>query len=860
MLFIRYSVVSLTCFFYCYTLSSQTIKGSIQSQDGIALGFAGIFIVGSNKGTTANEAGHFELKLDSSGVYKIGVTLLGYKTHTEEVTLQKNETQKITIQLKDQAYEISEVQIGINKEDPAYPIMRHAIAHRKIYLEEVKAYECRVYIKGMQRITHVPKRVLMMKVPEDVQPGIVYLSESLSQLYVQPPNQVKEELISSKVSGDNRAFTFNRAGAIRFNVYENVLPSYGLNQRGFISPLANNAMMYYDYKLVGEIREGQYTVFKIKLLPKRKHDPAFRGHIYIIKDLWRVHSTDLYLDKSNNIEYVDTLKIVQEYKQLENGIWMPTAQRFIFNLEILGFRGNGYFVALYSNYKAVSRYNAKFYGLKELDVKQDLSMGSGKKQQKVVKNQKKDALAGTDTIQSIFPKNFFDKEILTVPKGANQLSDSAWDALRPVALSEEEQADYAEKDSIAIIEENKDYKDSIDRISNKYRPSNLYLNSYTYTNSYRNISFTIRPLTATLQYNTIEGFVVSPNAEIKKELEENIRYLIITPEVRYGKASQQFYAKLNGKYIYNAPLNRTISAEGGMFVKQFNQDEPISVFLNTTYSLFNEQNFMRLYQSRYASLKWQSEVTNGLRIEVGSTYENRTPLANNSNFTLYRGPSRPFMPNELFINGSYTNFAAHTAWIQELDISYVHGQRYINRPDMRIRFRSKYPTFKLSYRMARPIAGSNANFDMLEAGFKWLKPLKIYGSMRFEAYSGFFPNTSQAYIQDLKHFEGNQTHFSRRFDRFELLDYYLLSTTNAYSAIHFRHHFNGFWFNKVPILRKLKWQEVLSINYLNTSASGNYFELGVGIEHIFKIFRIDFYQAYGQDVPYMQGIRLGFGM
>jgi hypothetical protein len=75
--------------------------------------------------------------------------------------------------------------------------------------------------------------------------GIVYLSESQSKLSFMRPDDVHEELISSKVSGSNRAFSYNRASDLRVNFYENTQVWEGLSNRPLVSPIADNALFYY---------------------------------------------------------------------------------------------------------------------------------------------------------------------------------------------------------------------------------------------------------------------------------------------------------------------------------------------------------------------------------------------------------------------------------------------------------------------------------------------------------------------------------------------------------------------------------------------------------------------------------------
>jgi hypothetical protein len=88
-------------------------------------------------------------------------------------------------------------------------------------------------------------------------------------------------------------------------------------------------------------------------------------------------------------------------------------------------------------------------------------------------------------------------------------------------------------------------------------------------------------------------------------------------------------------------------------------------------------------------------------------------------------------------------------------------------------------------------------------------------------------------------------------------------------------HFEGFFLNKIPLMRKLKWREValfkgvagdLRNNHINLmdfplglqSLDKPYYETGVGIENIFKILRIDaLWRLSYRDNPNIQtfGIR-----
>jgi hypothetical protein len=102
--------------------------------------------------------------------------------------------------------------------------------------------------------------------------------------------------------------------------------------------------------------------------------------------------------------------------------------------------------------------------------------------------------------------------------------------------------------------------------------------------------------------------------------------------------------------------------------------------------------------------------------------------------------------------------------------------------------------------------------------------------------------------------EGNET-YAMDYEAYNLMNYYEFAS-DFYQNIYVEHHFQGFFLNKIPILRKLKWREVLYAKFLHGSivqANKNlwvfpstlgelttpYIEAGVGIENIFKIIRID---------------------
>lgn len=107
----------------------------------------------------------------------------------------------------------------------------------------------------------------------------------------------------------------------------------------------------------------------------------------------------------------------------------------------------------------------------------------------------------------------------------------------------------------------------------------------------------------------------------------------------------------------------------------------------------------------------------------------------------------------------------------------------------------------------------------------------------------------------LKIHEGNETYW---FDEmaFNLMNYNEF-VSNTYASFYYTHHFVGFFLNKIPLMRKLKWREVGFVKGVMGTVDDKilkyaafpkdqtftlekpYFEAGVGIENILKFIRVD---------------------
>ena len=88
-----------------------------------------------------------------------------------------------------------------------------------------------------------------------------------------------------------------------------------------------------------------------------------------------------------------------------------------------------------------------------------------------------------------------------------------------------------------------------------------------------------------------------------------------------------------------------------------------------------------------------------------------------------------------------------------------------------------------------------------------------------------------------------------------LLNYYSFSTYTQYIEGHIEQNFSGFILNKIPLIRKLKLQEIVDVNYLSTPAIKNYTELGFGLQYL--NFRLMYSTSFNSGSNVHSAIRLG---
>lgn len=818
--------------FAAFTTSAQRIEGTVKDNQGNILPFASILVKGTTLGVTANNRGEFSITL-APGSYTLECRYVGYTSQEKQIIAgAMNETVHFILSV--QQLTLKEVIIKEGGEDPAYEIIRQAIKKRPYYDRQVKAFETKVYIKGLIKLRNLPDKIFGKKIPEEDRKdmgidssgkGIVYLSESITKVSAKEPDKVKLEVVSSRVSGSN-GFGFDFPAFISF--YKNNVNVFTeqLNPRGFVSPIADGALNFYKYKFLGSFFEDGEEIDVIKVIPKRSYEPLFSGIINITENDWRIYSCNLTLTKTSQLEILDTLQISQIQTPVEKDVWRIKNQVLHFSFNQLGLSAEGNFVNVYSDYN----------------------------------------------LHPDFSKRFFDRVVVKYDTAVNKKPHAYWDSIRPIPLEPEEIKDYKTKDSAFAARKDSTVR-NMDSLRRKQGPvkigqilwSGVNRTHYSIANPYQ-ITFT--PLLKTLQYNTVEGLAINPSLVLSKYAKKLKTKISFIADARYGFNNQHINPwagfTFNSYDVFDPDKkikHESFYIAGGKRVSQFFKESDQTGLSNSIGTLLYGRNDMKIYENYFAKTGFSKKWESGTTFLIEGEYEDRLPVDNTTDFILNKKWLSRFTPNYP-VEIMTSQFMRHQAVVLHAAVSFTPGQRYIQFPNYKMAIGSKYPTVTFDYTKGlKNIFGSDVDYDKWSLNVADEANLKLAGSIKYSATIGGFLNNHSVFAQDYKHFYSSFSHVAGEYVKsLQMVSEYQFSNTSPfYTEFLFEHHANGLLTNKIPFFKKLNWNLVEGANLLYINPGTRYAEVFVGLENIFKMFRIDAVAGFQNGFKPVFTYRIGFG-
>ncbi len=341
------NVLKKYIFFLILLFSVQALKAQIRisgkvsdAKTGEALPFVSVYIKNTSIGTTTDINGAFNIKL-SKAPDSLTVSYVGYLTLSKAVK-QGVAVQDIQFKLETASHKLQEVVIRPG-ENPAWPIMRRVVEHKKVNdKRKLTAYQYEAYTKmqfdvdnltqkkrrpGIKSaITAVVDTAMFIKGEDGKKVLPFFISESLSDYYYnRDPKKTKEVIKASKISGigiqdGNLVAQVIGTSYQDYNFYQNWV---SVLQKDFISPIADGWKGYYEYELLDSMYVGEEWCYKIKVDQKRPQDLAFNGHIWIAEDSYALRKIDVTVSKTANINFVESIHLMQESLPTDAGAWLP---------------------------------------------------------------------------------------------------------------------------------------------------------------------------------------------------------------------------------------------------------------------------------------------------------------------------------------------------------------------------------------------------------------------------------------------------------------------------------------------------------------------------------------------------------
>ncbi len=362
----------------------------------------------------------------------------------------------------------------------------------------------------------------------------------------------------------------------------------------------------------------------------------------------------------------------------------------------------------------------------------------------------------------------------------------------------------------------------------------------------------IGPVNTFYSYNPIEGYRIRVGGRTTPQFSK--RFTLETYGA-YGFRDQKF------KYFLGATLSltqRTIWDFPVKYIKLSYQDE--TKIPGQELQFVQEDNFL---------LSFKRGVNNKLLYNKTIKIEHLNEFPNHFSYNIAYQFLRQRPGGDLFFNK--VDYMLHVNDPPFIDISeftlslrYAPEEKFYQGKQYRIPMANKYPVTQLTFIYGSTAFGNDYDYLNVKLSVSKRFYLSVLGYTDVVAEGGKI--FGQVPFPLLYIHRANQT-YSYQLGSYNLMNF-LEFVSDEYCSINLDHCFNGFLFNKIPLLKKLKWREYISgkilwgrltelnnpdthpdlfkfpVDYTTpvtfTLHKGPYVEVSAGIGNILKLFRVEF--------------------
>ena len=405
-------------------------------------------------------------------------------------------------------------------------------------------------------------------------------------------------------------------------------------------------------------------------------------------------------------------------------------------------------------------------------------------------------------------------------EGVSRTDEAFWEQVRPYRLSDKEKGIYSMVDSVQNVP--------------------LYRNIYTLINTvivgYWNTKYIgIGPYYKLASFNKLEGFRMQPGFRTTTAVSKRIR---LSGYAAYG----MFKGGGSIELAFNRRLTRKLTVSGRHDVMQLGAGQNALTESNILSSLLSRGD-SRLSMVNRGEIGYEHEWSHGTSNFLGARIQK---IFGNRYVPLVRPDGR--------IVNSVSDAALHVG----MRIS--KNESIYRLPFDKQYMGTVYPVLTLGFTAGVPaMLNDSYEYYRLEGGIHYKPELPPLGYSNITLQGGKI--FGKVPYPLLKLHEGNGTYFYDP-NAFSCMNFYEFAS-DAWVALFFEHHFNGILLGRIPLVKKLKWREVLvckgvwgTLSKENdgslpdtqapllfprgmTSVSDPYVEMGFGVENIFRLLRVD---------------------
>jgi hypothetical protein len=413
-------------------------------------------------------------------------------------------------------------------------------------------------------------------------------------------------------------------------------------------------------------------------------------------------------------------------------------------------------------------------------------------------------------------------ENIFVSDSAQDYSEEFWEGNRHEELTENQEGVYQMIDTLGSLPIVNTYVDLIQTISTGYWVVK---------------KFEIGPLYSTYSYNDVEGhrfrFGMRTSNDFSKmiELSGYGAYGLLDQEFKYGFGTRFFITKKPRRLVqmvYKHDVEQV-----GVSSNAYNNTSIVTFLRRNPYNklVFNTEYRINYFREWFPGFSSELLLRNSTFSPIGITAFN----AINTDGTIE--PQVSLTATEVAVN---TRFA--------------YNEEFLSGEFERISLGTKYPIVSMTYTYGIPnLLGSKYEYHKARLSFKHKIPMGIFGTFKYQFEVGKI--FGKAPYPLLQVHNGNETwnYNETAFNMMNILEF----VSDEYVSFKAHQHFDGLFLNKIPLLRKLMWREVVTLtgvygrlsdqnvsimelpSYTSTLSQKPYLEMAAGIENIFKFLRVD---------------------